>query len=817
MPILSTRLFRYLIFSGSFAAAASVHALSITEDFHGQTLSGVLNTTVTVGAAWRMQNRSADLVGKGNLNPNVCAGQLQSCQGVFLDQTAPAKALVAAPGAASVNGDDGNLNYNKYDPIQGVAKITQDIKISFDDYEFFGRWLYFYDAVNNNFTEYHPNRITSQNYKQVGYAPGNRGFINAGVATPVIQNVVYFPNSTIYGSGGVVENRRTDSAELKQAGTAFQLMEAFVSTRLDIPGDRKLTVKLGRQIVNWGESTLLAINSINQANPVNANNLFRVGFQLEEVFSPVGMLFASTEIAPGLSLEGYYQFEWQPLQAPTPGTFLSFLDLGTDNTGRTASISFGGAAEDPEQLGKPQNNPLALIAGTSLTINRLEDNTPRDLGQYGFALKYYADWLGSGTELGLYFMNYHSKLPYASFYSTNASCARNSTNSLQFLTSCNDLPLNRVLLGQDPNLATSSVAPLDSAKVQLEYPEDIRMLGLSFNTTAGDLSFQGEVAYRPKAPLQVSTVDLAFAAFGPTLTRCSNPAMGCSGSSDGSIGIDGMTHSASDFLNASGVNPYRDTIDAGIPTTALLGIPGITLPAGLPSAISLGHIPGAARAFPNFVIPYRGGVLGENAPNSYIRGYEYFQTLQYNFGGTYVAGASDNPFGADQWLSVFELGATQVPNLPDLDQLQIEGPGTYYHASAGADGSGANGSKQACSTNTACTVGADGLRFNPHQQTDGYATKFSWGYRLINILKYESVLPGISLQPQVIFAHDVHGTAPGPAENFIEGRKVIISSFETRYQSALSFTVGYTWFTGGGSHNLLRDRDYAQAFMKYQF
>lgn len=801
------RMLRAVALATAVIAPFSVQALSFTEDFDGESLTGVLNTTFTAGGAWRMQSRSADLVGKGNLNPNVCGGQLQSCQGVFRDQTAPAQALVNAPGAASLNGDDGNLNYNKYDMVQGVAKLTQDLKIGYGDYEFFARWLYFYDAVNNNFTEYHPNRVTQQNYNQVGYGPGDRGFVTTidPLTTLLLRNVVYFPNNRIYGAGGVVHNRRNDGEALKQAGTSFQMLDAFVSTKFDIPGDRKLTVKLGRQIVNWGESTLLAINSVNQANPVNANNLFRVGFQLEEVFTPVGALFASTEVAPGLSLEGYYQFEWLPLQAPTPGTFLSFLDIGTDNTGRTASISFGGAAEDPESLAKPQNNPLALIAGTSLTIPRLPDKEPSNLGQFGIALKYYADWLGSGTELGLYFMNYHSKLPYASFYSTNAGCARNANGTtVTLLQACPDLPLARVLTGSDPNLATSNVAPLDTAKLQLEYPENIRMLGISFNTTAGDLSFQGEIAYRPKAPLQVATTDLAFAAFGPTLTRCSERSQACSGSTGNSIGIDGKLHASSDFLDANGANPYKDTIDAGV------SIPGVI-------GAVLGHIPGSARAFPNFIIPYRGGVVGENPPNSYIRGYEYFQTLQYNFGGTYVVGASDNPFGADQIQSVFEIGATHVPNLPDLDQLQIEGPGTYYHASAGADGSGADGSRQACSTNTACTVGPDGLRFNPHQQTDGFATKFSWGYRLISIFKYESVFPAISMQPQIIFAHDVHGTAPGPAENFVEGRKVIITSFETRYKSALSFTVGYTWFTGGGSHNLLRDRDYAQAFAKYQF
>ncbi len=834
-------------------APLNASALSFEADVGDTAINGVLNTTITVGGAWRMQNRASDLVGKSNLNRNVCA-DYQSCQGVFKDQTAPARALAAAPGNFSLNGDDGNLNYDKHDLVQAVAKVTQDIKLTYENFEFFARWLYFYDAVNNNFTEYHPNRVTRDNYQQVGFAPGDRGFVNTGdpVTTAILRNVVYFPNNRIYGAGGVVRNRRTDGETLKQAGTNLQLMDAVLSGKFNIAGDRSLTVKLGRQTVNWGESTLLVVNSLNQINPVNANNLYRVGFQLEEVFTPVAMLFASTEIASGVSLETFYQLEWRPLEIPAPGTFLSFLDVGTNNAVRHVSISFGGGAEDPYSLARPQNNPLALIAGTSLNIQRLPDNEPGNSGQFGAALKYYAEGVGNGTEFGAYFMNYHSRLPYGSFYATQSSCARAEGNSQhRDATSatdivsvaggnlCPDLPVNRVLLGQDPNLATSSVAPLDTAHFQLEYPRNIKLLGLSFNTTFGDLSLQGEVAYRPRAPLQVATVDLAFAAFGPTLTRCHDN-IGCSGSSNGSLGIDGTTHHPSDFTTdvAGTVNPFHDTIDAGIalPLTVqltnellALGIDPTTV--SLPSAISLGHVPGSARSFPNFVIPYRGGAIGDNPPTDltrplnssnpgYIRGYEYFQTLQYNFGGTYVSGASDPLaaiIGADQVLTVFEIGATHVPNLPSWDKLQIEGPGTYTSATAGADGTGADGSQRACSTNKSCTLGPDGLRFNPTQQRDGFATDFSWGYRLINIIKYESILPGISVQPTIIFGHDVSGTAPGPAENFVEGRKTIVSFVETRYKSSFSFTLGYTWFTGGGSHNLYRDRDFAQAFAKYQF
>jgi hypothetical protein len=79
-----------------------------------QPIAAVLNTTLTAGGGFRTQGQSSNLIGKSNLNPGVCGGPngaYQSCQGLFKDQTYPAAVLAAAPGAASVNGDDGDLNY----------------------------------------------------------------------------------------------------------------------------------------------------------------------------------------------------------------------------------------------------------------------------------------------------------------------------------------------------------------------------------------------------------------------------------------------------------------------------------------------------------------------------------------------------------------------------------------------------------------------------------------------------------------------------------------------------------------------------------
>jgi hypothetical protein len=109
------------------------------------------------------------------------------------------------------------------------------------------------------------------------------------------------------------------------------------------------------------------------------------------------------------------------------------------------------------------------------------------------------------------------------------------------------------LLTGNPNQPFSNAVALDGPQIVFEYPEDIQMYGFSFNTTLGDYSIQGEIAYRPKLPLQVSIADLSFAALGTTLTRCHDPALGCFGSTAGS-GFDEngnrIIYGSSDFVAA---------------------------------------------------------------------------------------------------------------------------------------------------------------------------------------------------------------------------------------------------------------------------
>jgi hypothetical protein len=849
-------------------------AIDFTVPTFGQDdgIKGVLNTTFTAGIGVRMQGPSENLIGKGNINPDVCGGPngaYQICQGLFKDQIFPAQELVKAPGAASMNGDQGDLNYHKYHIFQAPAKVTSDINLTWKDFGIFARGLYFYDFVNNDFTETHPDEITPQNALQVGrHVPSLggaltlggitgcltnalTGHIVSGVLCPVqdalINNRAYGQpdgkgNFVVYGRGGYVRSQRSDGEELAQAGTNLQYLDSYFYGKLPIPftDDKTIGFKIGRQLVNWGESTTLAINSVNQANPVNANNVFRIGGQVEEFFTPVNMVDINFEPFENATVEGFYQLEWQPLEVQTPGTYFSSLPVGTNNAGKTINASFGGSALDPESIGRPQDNPLAGITNSDATIRRAPDIEARTSGQYGVKLDYYADGLNNGTDLSLYYMHYHSRLPYAGFYAAYPSCARSggnkahddATGPLSYLSDCPDIPLLHSILDPaqpEAQYATSDTLGIDTAKLALEYPNDIDLIGLSFNTTVGAWSIQGEVAYRPNLPLQVDTHDLVFAALGPTLTNCQDPSSGSLGS--GCLG----SHAGVGFTQDGGTTLYAPSDVGGI--------------AGRKDTfdLAIGNIDGSARSFPNFVIPYRGGQIGENTPcypkagsaddaaygfdkfshpyyaynadsPCFIHGYQRFQVYQFNVGTTRVLGATDNPFGASQILVLGEFGAEYVPFLPSIDRLVLQGQNINYGPTAGADGSGADGGARSCAGSSDCVVGHDGLRFNPHQQdAAGYPTAFSYGYRIISQLRYESVLPNMNLRPFLVWKQDIGGISPGPGGNFVKGSKEFDSLFELQYKQSLSFTAGYTWYWGGGAYNVLSDRDFAQFFVKYQF
>jgi hypothetical protein len=173
-------------------------------------------------------------------------------------------------------------------------------------------------------------------------------------------------------------------------------------------------------------------------------------------------------------MEAFYQLEWDQTVADNCGTFFSTSDVIADGC-EDRLVVFG-----PDLPPGESNNSFA--PGENVYIPRAGDRDARDSGQYGVALRWFAEQLND-TEFGLYALNYHSRGP---VFST----IRTTTPSPAFIPGA-------------PN-----------ARYFVEYPEDIRLYGLSFQTNVGGTALSGEVSYRPNMPMQINSTDLSFAALG---------------------------------------------------------------------------------------------------------------------------------------------------------------------------------------------------------------------------------------------------------------------------------------------------------------
>ena len=76
-------------------SAGSAQAVNL--NFESLGIEGTLNNTVTVGAQWRMETRSEDLVGKANLNQGVCRGVYSPARACSRIRSTPASSWSARP------------------------------------------------------------------------------------------------------------------------------------------------------------------------------------------------------------------------------------------------------------------------------------------------------------------------------------------------------------------------------------------------------------------------------------------------------------------------------------------------------------------------------------------------------------------------------------------------------------------------------------------------------------------------------------------------------------------------------------------------
>ena len=367
----------------------------------------------------------------------------------------------------SQTSDDGHLNFKSGETFSKIFKGIHDLELKYGDTGVFLRGKYWYDFELKD---------EGRDFKDISDSGRKEGAKSSG----------------------------------------FELLDAFVYHNYSI-ADEPGSVRLGKQVVSWGESTFIQ-GGINSINPVDVSAFRRPGSEIKEGLIPVNMFYLSQSLTENLSAEGFYQLEWDQTVVDNCGTFFSQPDVIADGCNSNLAVlrtrdSLNSAL--PAALRGPVQRTLAA-RGVSFgnpdegaVVARGPDRDARDSGQYGLAMHYNFEPLD--TEFGAYYMNYHSRLPI--FSGKGGPASAYSAAGLVGGLAANGVPRG-VAAALAPTLLPVVVA--GNSSYYVEYPEDIHLFGLSFSTTLPTgTAWSGELSYRPNAPVQLNTTDILYSGLSP--------------------------------------------------------------------------------------------------------------------------------------------------------------------------------------------------------------------------------------------------------------------------------------------------------------
>ena len=258
----------------------------------------------------------------------------------------------------------------------------------------------------------------------------------------------------------------------KDDASGAEFLDAYVWTDWNV-GEVPVTVRYGNQVINWGESTFIQ-GGINATNPINVSAIRAPGAEIRDALLPVEALYTSIGLTQNITVEAYAQFDWDETRLEDCGTFFSNNDFTAN--GCKPIYAQGQKSEDDAAL-----------------IHRDKTNTPDGDDQFGVALRWYSPELGN-TEFGLYHVRYDSRLPYIS---------GQIAESPQFVSNP-----RAGQPGQPPVVPVpQSIMP----DYYTDYPEDIKLYGISMNTNVpGGWSIGAEYSFRENMPLQWNAFELIY-------------------------------------------------------------------------------------------------------------------------------------------------------------------------------------------------------------------------------------------------------------------------------------------------------------------
>ena len=237
-------------------------------------------------------------------------------------------------------------------------------------------------------------------------------------------------------------NEFSDQAKRYHGGYS-RILDAYAYTAFDFGDNQRATVRVGRQVVNWGEASLFPNIAMAQG-PFDGTKSGVAGTEVKDSILPEDQVSVAVEMTPKWTLLGQAQFGFHETIVAAPGSFLS----ASDSVGPGASCAgvYNGG-------------------NTCLGFGRKDDIKPGNTGQWGIGTRYRVT---NETEAGLYYLNYNERSP------------------------------SLVLSPQPPTFRTGSY--------QIRYFDDVKLLGGTVSTSFGKTSAIAEISYRKGTPLFVGAL-----------------------------------------------------------------------------------------------------------------------------------------------------------------------------------------------------------------------------------------------------------------------------------------------------------------------
>ena len=642
--------------------------------------------------------------------------------------------------AGDVNGNDGDLNYDR-GLVSNTSKFTTDLDLGYHNFGAFLRLNGFLDFENEH---------------------GERA------RTPL-----------------------SDEAK-ERVGQDIILLDAYLTGAFDI-GNVAIDLRLGSHVLNWGESTFIQ-NGINAINPFDVSKLRLPGSELREGLLPVPMVSASVALTYTLSVEGFYQLDWEKTWIDPVGSYFSVTDYVGPGAEK-AVVALPGL--DLGDMGlTAEYNPFAALGVMSdpdfLTAKRGTDHEPDDSGQWGITFRYLAEALNN-TEFGFYYMNYHSRLPVLGGHTGTLMGATNGLDRVGRVAAAAAAPF--ATLAQTFGGAVGG-GDMRAALTALSDAATRQVPG------ASDAAARFQAAASTMDP---ATIGAAATAIIESLTSAAMQAGARAAALAAPLGIDTYVKTGHYFVE------YPEDIQLfGVSFSTEVGTTGWALQGEYSFRQDAPLQLAERRVFADALGPFTGclargaeaaACIGENAMaglyDADITGYILRDMSQAQVTATKVFGPV---LGSDSGVFLSEVAVQNVHDMPEGKGISSTNPdGTFNPAFANA-------------------IPIESPAGEPDDDPFTYtsdADATSWGYRLATRLDYNNAIGAVNLFPYLQFQHDVGGNSPSPSGSFVEGRTALTLGLRAGYLSRWEADLNFTAYSG--SQNELHDRDFISATVKYSF